>query len=162
MNIEDTINKNDNTPEMQDDEVVTMSAKQVANQRFIDLQNGITKGGESRVTMKQKRFVNEVVRGKSTKDAYLSAYDTDNHASARVNGSILIKQEKIQKLLNDSSEDAFLTLKELLKTSQSDNVRVKIALEILDRSGHGAIKKSQSVQTTVNIDSLLTDLESED
>lgn len=110
------------------------------------------------LTFKQKRFVNELVQGKHPTDAAELAFDTSNRESARQIGLKYMQKDKIKLALEEAAPLAFQTIEELMRDGKSESTRLKAALETLDRAGYGAVKKTQTENLNVNIDSTINEL----
>lgn len=79
----------------------------------------------SKLTVKQERFVQELIKGSSQRDAYKSAYDVikNNNNNVDSNASRLFKNEKVKarydelmaKLIKRTEEKAIITAEEIIK-----------------------------------------------
>lgn len=103
---------------------------------------------------RQMIFVQEYIKsGNITRAAIAAGYA---EASAHVQGSRMLKNDKIQRYLSKKEQNlnrdlrelfaeeaqmAFKTMVELAKNSPQDNVRYSAAKDILDRAGYKPVDK---------------------
>jgi len=109
-------------------------------------------------TEKQARFVEYyVLTGNATKSYKLAGYAPK---TADINGPILRKklsaeiEEETRKRMQGMAPMAVGFLEDLAKNAQSEQVRLKAVMDILDRSGY---KPTDKVEQTVSYDDKSTD-----
>lgn len=120
---------------------------------------------------KQIIFVQEYLKSKNiTKAAIAAGYA---EGSAHVQGSRMLKNDKIKQYLSKKEENlnrdlrelfaeqalmAFKTMTELAQNSPQDNVRYSAAKDILDRAGYKPIDKVVADVTTRSYEDQLAEL----
>jgi len=109
-------------------------------------------------TEKQARFVEYyVLTGNATKSYEMAGYAPK---TADINGPILRKklsaeiEEETRKRMQGMAPMAVGFLEDLAKNAQSEQVRLKAVMDILDRSGY---KPTDKVEQTVSYDDKSTD-----
>lgn len=104
--------------------------------------------------LKQRKFVQYYKKtGNGTKSAKLAGYA---ESGAHVTASRLLRSDKVLAILHDSVEEAELVVKELLH-SDNEDVRLKAAKEVLDRSVGKSVARTESVAVNITVESMLND-----
>lgn len=120
---------------------------------------------------KKMIFVTEFIRcNNATKAAIAAGY---SEKTAYSQGSRLLKDVEVQRYLNKTEQNlnrdlremfveeakrAFVTMIDLMKTSQQDNVRYSAAKDILDRAGYKPVEKIAADVTHYSYEEQLKEL----
>lgn len=96
----------------------------------------------TKLTHKQKVFIEEYVETGNATQSALKAYDTDDELVAASIGSENLTKPKIQEYLISKAEVAASEIFRIVQHGESDDVRLKASKDILDRAGFKAIDKS--------------------
>jgi phage terminase small subunit len=109
----------------------------------------------SKMPLKQRKFVKYYKEtGNGTKSAKLAGYSP---LSAAQQASALLKNPNVLAILNDSVEEAEGVIQELMR-SENEGIRLKAATETLDRTIGKPIQRSESVNVTISVESMLDDM----
>ena len=112
------------------------------------------------LTIKQKKYVNERLKGKSGVKAVQNIYNTTSYGSAGALATKLNKTPKIKEEINKGLNKLNITpeyllkeLKELIKRGRSDNTILKTIQYYFDLLGYTKENQQQQAQKiVVNID----------
>lgn len=96
----------------------------------------------TKLTRKQKVFVEEYVETGNATQSALKAYDTQNEIVAGSIGYENLKKPQIQEYLISKAEVAASEIFRIVQHGESDDVRLKASKDILDRAGFKAVDKS--------------------
>lgn len=109
-----------------------------------------------KMPLKHRKFVQYYSEGETmgngTKSAIKAGY---SEASAHVQASRLLRNEKVLAVLNSNVEAAEMTISNIMTTGESDAVRLAAARELLDRTIGKPIQRSVSVHANVTVESML-------
>lgn len=129
---------------------------------------------EDQLSPKQLIFVQEYLKSNNITHAAKAAGYAEG--SAHVQGSRMLKNDKIQRYLNKKEQNlnrdlrelfveqaqmAFKTMVDLAENSPQDNVRYSAAKDILDRAGYKPVDKVVADVTTRSYEDELNELANE-
>lgn len=96
-------------------------------------------------------------KARNTTEAYMQVHPTASRETARVLSSALMQKPEAQIYLKAHIDKATETIVELMTNSEKDDIRLRAATDVLDRT-HG--KAIQQVQTSTQGVTLVIDLTS--
>jgi hypothetical protein len=99
-----------------------------------------------------KAFADALLKdpSKSQTQAYIDTHDTNNHETAKVQGSKLANKPTVRIYMKKHEEKAKRRIAEMLDSDKPDMV-LKAATDILDRNLGKAIQRSVSENTNLNL-----------
>lgn len=111
---------------------------------------------ERKPTYRQIKFANAYkegnTMGNATKSAIKAGY---SEVSASVQGSKLLNNRKVLKILNDSVEEAEGVIRGLMVSGETGTIQLAAAKEVLDRTIGKPIQRSENVNINITVESML-------
>ena len=99
---------------------------------------------------KQIKFVEAYLKdGNATQAVIDAGYNVKSRDVAKTQGSVLLKNEKVWALIENSAETAQSNMLKLANGAKNESVRLGANKDILDRAGFSPVQKTQT--TTINI-----------
>lgn len=96
---------------------------------------------KTKLTLKQKTFVEEYLKRKNATKAALAVYDTTDYSTASNIGSDNLRNPKIIAFLEEAAEEAAGNIMKLAQSAKNETVRLNANRDILDRAGYEPVKK---------------------
>ncbi len=106
-----------------------------------------------KLTKKQRGFVKDYLDTGNGTQAALKNYDTTDPKTAGVIAVENLAKPSVREALESHAPDAEAMIYSLAKSAENEGVRLNASKDILDRTGYGAIVKTQNTQVNVNITS---------
>jgi len=110
------------------------------------------KGLDEQLTEKEQAFVEALIDDKmEPESAFLSAGYVDNHNLARNRALRLQRylwphiEKRIENRISETTTLALNVLDSLMRSAESENVRLNAARDILSRAGYDAVTKQETV-----------------
>ena len=104
---------------------------------------GKVKAVKEEATPREKRYVDNVLEGKSQTDAIIDAYSfgpEKKRQAASALGTLLMKRERVVKYLTQQSQGAATRIVKLSKEAKTETVQLNANKDILDRANIGVNK----------------------
>lgn len=100
------------------------------------------------------KLILDIIAGQETKNAtqaYKQVHPTASDVTARTNAYQLLRKPEAQIYLQKHIDNARETVVELMNTSKKDDIRLRSAIDILDRTTGKAIQRTEVASSAINL-----------
>ena len=113
----------------------------------------------SKMKRRTKAFADKLISEPkiSATQAYLDTHETDNPRSAAVRASELLTKSNVQLYMDSHIDNAKSRIASLVDDAEKDDIKLRAAQDILDRTHGKAVQRSEVQMTGVVIGIDLTD-----